>query len=251
MKRKLSMALVIVITIVAIAAAALAVAYWHGTAEEIAVMEAENGYFEDWTAQDKATLVRLLSDAGELPESPELTELLSQGVCVERQGELADVVMTAWMQRTTEQVSLISIMETMRGSFAAWPAEDKLWYNDMLERLGMLGADHMEYAVPENEEITQEEAVQIAREAFYEAYGVSMEELDAYEVQPTFATVNWEPGENALYQQGDRLWSVILVYVNPDDRNEYTVYHADISAAGEVLSHTYSKNGERIHSTYE
>lgn len=251
MKKKYSTALVILVVIVIAAAAAIAVTYWHSTAEDVALMEAEKGYFEDWTAGDKATLVRMLNEAGALPDSPALDELLLDSTTAQRKGELADTVMTAWMQRPAEQVSLISILETMRGSFGSWTAEDKVWYNDMLARLGMLGEDHTEYAVPENEEITQDEAVRIAKETFQEAYGVSMEELDAFEVMPTFMAVNWEPGENEPYGKGDRIWSVILILTDPDDHGKYTSYHTDISADGEVLSYTYAKDGVRIHSTYE
>ena len=249
-KKRLSLALIVTIALMAAAVTAFAVAYWRNTAEEIAAMEAEHGYFEDWTAEDKATIVRLLYDAGELPESPELNELLDNGTAAARKGELAAAVMTALIRRPEEAVSLISVMETIRGSFAAWPAEDKVWYHDMLERLGMLGTDHMAYAVPEGTEITQEQAVLIAKETFHEVYGVSIKELDAFEVQPTFMTVNWEPDEGAPFQNGDRLWSILLISEDPDT-HEYTVYHSDISAAGEALSHTCSKNGVLIHSTYD
>jgi hypothetical protein len=237
-KKKLSLGLVLALIIVFLAAVALAVSYWQQTAKDIASMEAENGYYEEWTVEQKVELVRYLVDAGELPKDGDTGKVLDENTPGAEREQLADQIMMDYVDGPVELITFSSILTQIKGNVAYWSMEDKVWYMDMMEETGLAGADGMAFVLPEGQEATEADAIRIAREVFRQAYGVTDSELDAYNVDATFSIVTWETDDYDYYAQGDRMWSVLLDIDTPE---WFSVYHADLTSEGRVLAYTHTE----------
>lgn len=74
-KKKLSLSLVLaILLIILLATVAVAVMYWRDTAQKIAPIAAEKGYFEDWPAEERVELLRILNEAGALQDDARTPE---------------------------------------------------------------------------------------------------------------------------------------------------------------------------------
>lgn len=223
MNRKRTTGMVLAISLMLISACGLAaMLLWQQTAETIAPMEGTHGYYETWSTEEKVQLVRTLHDAGELPDTPEVTTVL-EGTA-ENAAALCDQIMTDYVNGTADTVTLESILQQLHGDISTWTDEEKVWYEELLERNGLLG-DSSGYALPAETEISRQEALQIASR-FFAALGLT--ELDEAQTEATFSEqdMDYWYGETQVSRKGHRGWSI--VYSDMPD------VHIDIGADGTV-----------------
>ena len=247
MKRKITVGLVLVITLLLATLTALAVGIWHETADQVANLQAgeTTAFFADWPTADKVKLVTILEEAGVFPEGlfQKAAALTADTMTADAQNALACDILTEWTAGTVDTVTLDSILETLNGPMSTWSMEDLVWYNGLLDKYGMLTEEDTAYILPEiGKDITQAEAVNIAKQTFQSIYGVH-DVLDQFTVTATFVLVDYDPAAYEIaYQKGDRLWSVILsAESTPAEPPYYTRYHCDIRNDGEVLSYLASQ----------
>lgn len=223
MKKKASVGMAILLCAVLLSACALAAALlWQETAETIAPLEGAHGYYDTWSTEEKVQLVRILHDAGELPDSPLLTALLGEQAA--DMDALCDQIMTDYVNGTADTVTLESILQQLHGDISTWTDEEKVWYEDLLERNGLLG-DSSGYALPGTGEISREDALQIASRFFAD---LGLIDLDTTQVEATFAEQDrdyWY-GETQVSRKGHRGWSIVY-RLTPN-------VHVDIGADGTV-----------------
>lgn len=223
MKKKASVGMAILLCAVLLSACALAAAFlWQETAETIAPLEGAHGYYDTWNTDEKVQLVRILHDAGELPDSPQLTALLGEQAA--DTDALCNRIMTDYVNGTTDTVTLESILQQLHGDISTWTDEEKVWYEDLLERNALLG-DSSGYALPGTGEITREDALQIASRFFAD---LGLTDLDTTQVEATFAEqdMDYWYGETQVSRKGYRGWS-IMYRAMPN-------VHIDIGADGTV-----------------
>lgn len=221
MKKKISVGMAIVFCVVLLSACALAAALlWQETAESIAPPEGDHGYYDTWTTEEKVQLVRILHDAGELPDTTEVSSVL-EGTALNADA-LCDQIMTDYVNGEKDTVTLESILHQLHGDISTWTDEEKVWYENMLKRNGLLG-DSSGYALPDTVEISPEDALQIASNFFA---GLGFTGLSNPEATFSEQNMDYWYGETQVSWKGHRSWSIVY----PDTPN----VHIDIGADGTV-----------------
>lgn len=223
MKKKASVGMAILLCAVLLSACALAAALlWQETAETIAPLEGGHGYYDTWSTEEKVQLVRILHDADKLPDTSDVTSIL-EGTA-ENADALCDQIMTDYVNGTADTVTLESILQQLHGDISTWTDEEKMWYEDLLERNGLLG-DSSGYALPDNGEISRADALQIASRFFAD---LGLTDLDTAQVEATFAEqdMDYWYGETQVSRKGHRGWSIVY-RATPN-------VHIDIGADGTV-----------------
>ena len=193
-----AMVIVLVLAILTVTAAAAAL-IWREAGEKIAVMERDNGYYDTWDTNTKVELVRYLAELGELKDSPDTERLLNDtGLSDTEKSALCDRIVTGYMGDSNVEMvtleNLLSVLKGEEGYLYTWPVEDQYWYQELLRKNGILGHDVPHLVLPEEGEITQEEAVRIARELLEK---VSDRDLDNGERTQTFEE-----------RMGHRIWNI-------------------------------------------
>ena len=170
MIRKISVILAIVLALLAVSPVSFAATpLWKEAGEKIAPMEKEHDYYDTWDPSLKAELVRILYEAEELQDDADAARLVNGEEMTDgEKGALCDRVVLRYLDTTRDDlVSLESLISELRGVYGgtpAWSVEDKYWYNELLRKNGMLSsAEDPDYILPEDGDISQEEAVRIAR----------------------------------------------------------------------------------------
>lgn len=229
-KRKLTVGLVFALCLMLAAVGALAVTLlWKDTAERIAPLEGEHGYYDTWNADAKAELIRTLVDAGELEDSDAVKSVLSGNLDDETLSRLSDEIMTAYVSGSVDTVTLESILFQLHGDISTWPDEDKVWYEELLRQNKLLG-DHSGYSLPEGEEISRSQAFDIAV-MFFEDLGITGLEPSKAEATFTEQDVDHWYGETQVSKIGRRTWSI--VWLNGDN-----TVQIDIDADGTVSGYS-------------
>lgn len=223
MKKKLSMTLAVALTLVLISAAALAgTLLWQEAGERVAPLEGKNGYYDTWSADAKTELVRTLYDLGELKDNAD-AELLLNGTDMDAQEKdaLCDKIMTGYVNGTADTVTLLSILEKLHGSMDTWPQEDKVWYNELLQANQLLTDEDADYVLPNDGELTQEQAVEEAKKFLNEK---GIENLDAAKVEAT------------LTEETQRVWSIVFE-MNREGQPYGGACHVDLLTDGTMLNY--------------
>lgn len=137
--------------------------------------------------------------------------------------------MTAYISGTVDTVTLESILFQLHGDISTWSDEDKIWYEELLNKNNLLG-DHSGYALPLAEEIGRSQAFEIAT-TFFERLGITG--LDPSKAEATFAEQRFDYwyGERQVSKTGYRSWSII--WPGGDD-----TVQIDISADGTVSGYS-------------
>ena len=237
-KKKISTSLVIAMILVVLTATAVAATLlWKDAGEKVAPLEKENGYYDTWNTEAKTVLVRELYDLGELKDNPDAERLLKgEGLTEEEKDALCDRIMTGYVNGTPDTVTLMSILEKLHGAMETWSMEDKVWYNELLEKNDMLTAEDTHYVLPESGELGEQEAVEAAR-TFLNSVGAEIPD-DAL-AEPTMTQDDEDDwyGETQISRAGERFWSVIFRY-RKDGADRAS--HTDISADGRILEYDTS-----------
>jgi hypothetical protein len=229
-KKKLTVGLVFALCLMLAAVGALAVTLlWKDTAEQIAPLEGQHGYYDTWNADAKAALIRMLDDAGELKDSDAVRKVLSENLDDDTLNRLSDEIMTAYVNGTVDTVTLESILFQLHGDFSTWSDEDKAWYEELLKQNDLLG-DHSGYSIPEGEEVSRSQAFDIAA-TFFEGLGITG--LDPSKAEATFTEqdVDYWYGETQVSRTGHRSWSIVW----PGGDNTVQI---DIDADGTVSGYS-------------
>ena len=196
-KNKLRFSLIIAIVLTLLSTVALAVTLSREYFEEVARLQFESGWYEDWGIEEKLLMVDILEEYG-LVSKEEADRMTDE--------ETIDAFMIARYgvegSDRMDTIGLYSILEKELGLVGTWSLEQRAWYSDMLMRVGLLkrGGEEGIFGVPEEEDVQPEEAVAIAKAAIIEAFGLAENALDNYELFLSFETDSndWER-ENLYY----------------------------------------------------
>lgn len=191
MKRKIPAALIFALMIVLLAGVTFAIVQWHQHAEEIAKLEAEQGYYDEWPADSRVALVRHLVEGGVLAPNDDTDRLFGGGLTPEEASRLATEIVAEWGSMREDNISLMSILETVWGVYPdAWSTEDLAWYTETLQDIGTLPKDHERFYVPDGTVLTQEEAIAIAKEIVRPIVNYPQEIWDSYTISATYRTLD-------------------------------------------------------------
>ena len=226
-KKKISTTLIFVLILVILAATAVAAKLlWKDTAEQVAILEREYGYYDTWNTEQKMELVSLLYGAGELKEYPDAERLMTDKSLAEQEKDaLCDKVMCAFtgVGDRIDVICLESIVCALNGSTPFWSVEDKYWYNEMMEENGIPVSEETKYVLPEKGEITQDDAIRIARDL--------LDSLGDFGLDDTHPEPFLEEGED-----GKKIWTI---WYTLKIGGEYVALNCsvDLATDGTVLSY--------------
>lgn len=190
-KSKMSVALVLAIVLTLLSTVAIAYTLSRDYFEDVAVLQFESGYYEDWGLAEKQAMVAILEEYGLISDKQanQMTDEASiDAYMIERYGvEGSDRMDT---------IGLYSILEKELGLIETWSLEQRTWYSDMMMRTGLLkkGGEEGIFGVPCAEDIQPDEAVAIAKAAIIEAFSLPENALDNHRVDLSFETDSndWE-----------------------------------------------------------
>lgn len=184
-KRKLSVGLVVVLVlIVATTATALALTLSKAFFEDAAKLQLESGYYDHWSLNEKLGFLKIMRENGILPGDARVDAILDGKMSDAAREEALDALMAeryGGPSKITENIGVESILYVEMGPMDGWSLEDKAWYTQMLMDLGLLGFDTDVFLLPGKDVIRPAEAVEAARAEVQEVYGVTAQELDAYQ----------------------------------------------------------------------
>ncbi len=170
MKKKLSAGLIFAFALVLLATAALAVSL-RGYLETAAQLQQQSGYYDDWRLEDKRKLLEAMVSHGLL--SAEEAAGLTEEAAVDR-----FFISRYGADGRSDPIGLTGILETELGEIDTWPQETKAWYSQLLSGLGLLSDDEEIYLPLSEADVSPEEAVEAARRAAEEAWGLDAHALD-------------------------------------------------------------------------
>ena len=159
-KKKLSLGLIFALGMLLISAVALALGLSQQFFTDVAALQFESGYYDDWGLAEKQTMVRIMHEngiiddtqAGMMTDEASIDEFM-----IERYG----------IEGRSDVIGLVSIFSTELGPMTEWNQERWVWYCDLMVKTGLMraGGDQYFHYMPGPEAISEAEA--ISRAAAY------------------------------------------------------------------------------------
>jgi len=189
MKKKISLGLILALVVLVSSFAALAYSLSHRYFEDVAQLQFESGYYDDWNWAEKRAMVGILRKYGMISED-EAAAMTSEAA--------VDAYMIAryGINGRSDTIGLWAILEKEMGPISTWSLEEKAWCTDMQIEIGLLTRDNDDFicALPEEGDTQPEAAVELAKAAIIEAWGLERDGLDGHHVDIAFEThaSDWE-----------------------------------------------------------
>jgi len=178
-KKKLSAGFILVMVLILTAVAALAATLiWEDYAAEVKQIEHEQGEYEQWPLDEKLSLIRNLIDMGYLEENADTAKLFSDTASQEDRQTLADAIMLELTgQKNIHEINLDIITYAILGPENTWTSEQRVWWMG-ITNMYREADDPDTLITPGGGEISEEDAIAIAKAAILEAYGLDENALD-------------------------------------------------------------------------
>jgi len=247
-KKKVTAIVVIAIVTILLTGIAIAAITLENTGEEILEIEQTQGYYENWTSDHKADLVRALAELGYVEVTPDVKQLMDGKVQDEAEiGRIADAALVQFTGRDVSEISFWEIMIAAWGPFEDWSAEEQAWSSQLMVDLGIHRDGLTLYVLPTGE-IDEQTAVRMAREAIAEGFGIDESVLDSYEMNTSFQVPEFAaPGDTQAYwyvefviPQGavinDPPFQAFWVFINPETGEFYETVDEMIAERNDVQS---------------
>ena len=231
-KKKVSLGLVFAIVLLLVTVAAVAATIlWENYAAQVKQTEHEQGSYANWQVKDKIELIRVLTDNGHIEESDATNQLFSENVSEFDAHRIADrLIMEMTRVADVQDINLDVITYSIMGFIDTWMPEQRVWWQqitNMYRHPDMIENDTFVTSGPKD--ITEREAVEIARQAIISANALPEDYFDknARAIADLYVTE----------QRPDyRRWNVIFnVY---RDGSDYLVrgYGAVVDNTGAVIA---------------
>jgi len=184
------LAVAIVLSLLALGALA-ATLLWEQYVGQMIGKEQQEGAYAQWSAADKAALVEALVEMGYVESSPETQALLDANLADADRAALADRIVLDFLEQSPYIQSYITAfnhrvdsvtsgMLTMAilGPAEDWPAEKRVWWQ-RLTNPHVSSVNDMPFVNPEPGDLSEEEAIALARRVVTDVLNVPEGELDA------------------------------------------------------------------------
>lgn len=183
MKRKLSVGLALLLALALAAVTALAVTISRQYFADLAQLQFESGYYDDWGLKEKEAMVDIMAQY-DLMDKDKAASLKAEG-----EAAIDEYMIDRYgINGRSDVIGLYAILDKELGAIDTWDTEQKAWYSQLLRDHGLLGRDEEIYLVPGEDVITPEEAVAIAKAAILAAENMPADGLDSYAVTWDYLT---------------------------------------------------------------
>lgn len=222
-KKKISVGFVLTIAFLLVVATALAVATLRDFAPWIAQIEQEEGDFIHWPIEKKIIVISALVEQNEIENTISVQELCEGLLSPDEANQRADQLATDFVGN--DSICFMNIMQAAWGPFDIWSNEDKAWYSNVMEDVGVDQTDKTVYMIPDDT-ISQEDAIRIVRRSIAEAYNVNENELNDYHLTVDYQVPEFHESGNeqpywhvlmeASEEKENRLFYNIELFVHPE-----------------------------------
>lgn len=197
---------------------------------DMAELNVQAGAYDDWTLEEKESIVRSMKQYGVITDTAQWDEALAVSSDKKREKALDKLFSERYgINGRTDVITTSGIVEQELGLYdSEWSLEQKAAYTQLLLELDLLGYDTNIDFLPDEDDIPREQAVEIARKAVQEAYGYDDATMNSYDVWTSFLLHRSEMNTKEPYY--------MLEFVGAE-LSYHTVY---VSGDGRVLS---SKDG--------
>lgn len=225
-KKKISVGFILVIVLLLVIVTALAFATLRDTARLIAQTEREDGFFSDWPVEKKVETISDLINQGCIKENAKTKQIANVELNSEDRSRIANEVIAEFVGCDINKVSFLTIMQTVWGPFDNWTHEQRAWYSQLMEDVGIDDNGKTIFVEPTGS-VNEKQAIEIAKHAIAESYGVDESVLDNYSYIVSFQIPEFAAsGDDQPYWyvrytapdsllQENRLFNDIELYVHP------------------------------------
>ena len=227
-KRKLSVGLVFAVVLLLVAFAAVAATLlWENYAAQVKRTENEQGTYVHWQTKDKIDLVKALIEMGYVEETDETDRLFDSSASEEDVHIIADQLLMDLTQRDAGDISAAEITYAVMGYFTAWTPEQRVWWQELM---GYESGAVDTFVRPGSHDISEEDAIRIAKNRLIEAYGFERDYFDKDHVDASadLYTTNNRPDY--------RRWMVIFSIYRGGSNDLERAYSAVVDNTGTVIA---------------
>ena len=193
---------------------------------DMAELHQQAGAYDDWTLSEKESIVRSMKEYGVITDTAAWDEALAIA-SEKKRGKALDKLFSEryGVNGRTDVITASGIVEQELGLYdSEWSLEKKAAYTQLLLELDLLGYDTNIDFLPDEDDIPQDQAVEIAKKAVQEAYDYDDATMDSYDVWTSFLLHRSEMGAKEPYY--------MLEFVGPELK-----YHVvSVSGEGKVLT---------------
>ncbi|MEG1884496.1 MAG: hypothetical protein RR224_12395 [Clostridia bacterium] len=211
---------------------------WKTYVKEIRMQEEAKGFYADWDITDKEALIEALVQMKAMRESAATRRLVESSLSVESRHALADQIMLRFLGGGSNDVvrkdgiravRWNTITNVIMGDPSTWTLEENVWYQQVTNMFGHKDPDTL--VLPVEGDLTEDEAMEIARTAIAHAYGLPEDLLDGF--LPSALLYATENDFNA--RPDYRRWSIQFLSYQYGDEIGFDVYAATVDENGHVI----------------
>ncbi len=236
MVKKRTVAFIVTVALILFSVTAFATIGYKLIYEYVIKQEGESGRIEDWSASNKVELIKLMVETGISVDQDTLDVLYDEQTDEQERNELAWQVISEYFPSRDGVLTSVDVMAKEKGPIENWSLEDRAWLSQMFTQHQPAEVEYGMNLLPDQQDITQEEALEI----FYEHYK-SEYDIDTKMFIPDSGTFFF--GEST-FDDGSgphvlRRWVINMKLTTGDEMGAY------IRADGQIIAATAPDNMEK------
>lgn len=179
-KKKLSVVMVMaMIALILTATAVAATLLWEKYVVDLKKTEKSIGTYGDWEINNKSDLIKSLMDMGYIVPSEETNMLLDPNTTEEQKNAIADSLMLKLTNQTDiREINADIITYAVFGPESTWTSEQRVWWHQVTNLFRNTQGDVDTLVTARKDDLSQEQAIAIAKEAIIKGYGLPSDGLD-------------------------------------------------------------------------
>lgn len=160
---------------------------WEDYAREVRTLEESIGIYANWPIAEKENLIQALVDMGHIRESSATGELFEARMSEENRHRLADQIMLRFLggdgnafvrKDGVRAICWEAMTDVILGNPSGWTLKERAWYQQITNMFGHEDPDIL--VLPNADDLSEKEAVAIARAAIINAYDLTEDALDGF-----------------------------------------------------------------------
>lgn len=185
--RKMPLAVAIAMVLMLIGAVAFAAMSFLGVIEHLHSIEEKEQEMaiSEWSFEHKMEVVDLLVSSGTVFNEEMLMQVYSDELSEEEKSTLIDDMLMERFQNDYWSVTTLGILFHEKGYPQYWTHEERVWYNDLIG-LSLDELHDSRYVLPTENDMSEEEALEIAYQYFLDNYDLTPDDFDAQRQYTTF-----------------------------------------------------------------
>lgn len=186
-KRKMPIALVIAIALMLSGVVAIAATLLNMHIEKAMDIAVDKGAFSEWAFEDKLALIETMNEAGISLPQDKLSIITDAASDTEEKNQAATELLVG-IYGNEENISHFTIASHDWGDPFLWTLEQKEWFWETLRAKGLYTGG-IRYLLPEENDLSRDQVVQLAKKAIREAYDLPDDIVQSYDADVTFFTI--------------------------------------------------------------